>query len=86
MEDKPAIAFMTIAVPLILVSLAYSAFGNTTSVFKDKKIPECISHKGVTHVFTSPISEVVKGKSRKDITIKCIDGKLDKVKGEYNGW
>ncbi len=84
MEDKPAIAF-GIIVPFILISLAYYAFGNT-SVFVDKKVPHCVKENGVTYVFTSPISEVIKGKSLKDIEIKCIDGKLDKVKGVYNEW
>ena len=86
MEDEPIKAFSYIGLPLIIVALAYFAYGNTTSVFVDKKIPECISHNGTTYVFTSPISEVIKGKSLKDITIKCIDGKLDKVKGVYNEW
>ena len=86
MEDEPVKAFGYIAILLILSGAGYYAFGKTTSVFVDKKIPECISDKGVVHVFKSPISKVIKGNSKEDIVIKCIDGKLDKVKGVYNEW
>ncbi len=71
---------------LLIALLAITATANTKSIFVDKKIAHCIKENGVTYVFTSPISEVVKGKSLKDITIECVDGKLDKVKGEYNEW
>ena len=65
---------------------AITATANTKSIFVDKKTPHCIKENGVTYVFTSPISEVIKGKSLKDITIECVDGKLDKVKGVDNEW
>ena len=71
---------------LLIALLAITATANTKSIFVDKKTPHCIKENGVTYVFTSPISDVVKGKSLKDITIECVDGKLDKVKGEYNEW
>lgn len=71
---------------LLIALLAITAVAKTTSIFVDKKIPHCIKENGVTYVFTSPISEVVKGNNKEDIVIKCIDGKLDKVKGEYNEW
>lgn len=71
---------------LLITLLAITAVAKTTPIFVDKKIPHCIKENGVTYVFTSPISDVIKGKSLKDITIECVDGKLDKVKGEYNEW
>ena len=71
---------------LLIALLAITATANTKSIFVDKKTPHCIKENGVTYVFTSPISDVVKGKSLKDITIECVDGKINKIKTKYNEW